>query len=412
MTFSSRTPHLRSNNSQIPRALTSKVMVAGAALILMSGGCTKESPTPAQSAPPVVEVADIVRQDVPIQREWVAALDGSTNVTIRSRVQGYLVKQNYSNGAAVKAGEVLFEIDPRPFQAALEQAKADLLKAQAQQINAGLVQNRQLELFNKKVVSEADKDTAVQQNSAAKAAVEAAQAALDQAQLNLDFCKVTSSVDGIAGVAQPGLGDLVGPSGPAMTTVSTLNPIKANIQLSEQDYIKIAPKVNELISANKAVNDNRSLELILADGSLYPLKGTFDSIDRQVNVNTGTIQITTLFPNPENILRPGQFARFRLVTKVEKNAILIPQRAVNEMQGIYQVGVVTPDGRASMRLVKVGPKVGSLWVILEGLEAGEKVIIEGLQKVRPDATGSAAVTVKPWVAPAQPTATTKPTETK
>ena len=382
--------------------MNTKRIVTGAALILMTGGCTKESLKPVQATPPEVEATDLVRQDVPIQREWVATLDGSTNVAIRSRVQGYLIKQNYSNGAAVKAGEVLFEIDPRPFQAALEQAKADLLKAQAQQIHAELVQTRQIELFNKKVVSEADKDTSIQQNAAAKATVAASQAALDQAQLNLNFCKVTSSVDGIAGIAQPGLGDLVGPSSSVMTTVSTLNPIKANIQLSEQDYIKIASKVNELISAGKAENDNRSLELILADGNLYPLKGSFDSIDRQVNVTTGTIEVTSLFSNPANILRPGQFARLRLVTKVEKNGILIPQRAVNEMQGIYQVGVVSPEGRASIRLVKVGPKVGSLWLILEGLKEGEKVVIEGLQKLRPDATGSCAVTVKKWVPPVVP----------
>ena len=390
-------------------------LTAAAALLLLLNGCDKLNQKPPAAGPPEVLVSDLVRQDVPIPREWVASLDGSTNVEIRARVQGYLVKQNYNNGAFVKAGEVLFEIDPRPFQAAMEQAKADLMKAQAQQVNTNLIMNRQLELFAKKVVAESDKDTAVQQNAAAVAAVEAAKAALDQAQLNLDFCKVTSSVDGIAGVAKPGLGDLVGPSGGPMTTVSTLNPVKAYFQLSEQDYIRIAAKVNEAIASGTMAGNNKSLELILSDGSTYPLKGSFDSINRQVDVRTGTIEITTLFPNPDNLLRPGQFARVRVIVKVEKDAILIPQRAVNEMQGLFQVGVVSPDGRASIRLVEVGPKVGSSWVISKGLNVGDKVIIEGLQKLRPDASGSCPVIAKPWTPPAAAPAASpapKSTETK
>jgi len=406
------------DSNNLARRTASVIGVIAAAALLLFNGCKKEEQTPKTAGPPEVLVADIVRQDVPIPREWVASLDGSTNVEIRARVQGYLVKQDYKNGSFVKAGDLLFEIDPRPFQAALEQAKADLLKAQAQQVNADLVEKRQTELFAKKVVSEADKDTAVQQNSAAKAAVGAAQAALDQAQLNLDFCRVTSSVDGVAGTAQPGLGDLVGPSGTALTTVSTLNPIKAIYQLSEQEYLKVAQRVNEAIGANAQFRSKAALELILADNSVYPEKGSYDSINRQVDVRTGTIEITTLFPNPDNILRPGQFARVRAITGIEKDAILVPQRAVNEMQGIYEVGVVSPDGRASRRIVKVGPKVGSYWLISEGLNAGDKVIVEGLQKVRPDESGSCPVSAKPWTPPPgagsvpQPAAAAKPMEAK
>ena len=380
--------------------------------ILCFTGCKKEEQAVKAPPVPVVKVVPVETRDLPVTREWVASLDGSTNVEIRARVQGYLVKQNYSNGSFVKAGDVLFEIDPRPFQAAMEQAKADLLKAQAQQTNTNLVMNRQLELFAKKVVAESDKDTAVQQNAAAKATVEAAQAALDQAQLNLGFCKVLSAVDGVAGIAKPGIGDLVGPSGTAMTTVSTLNPIKANFQLGEQDYLRIAPRVNEWIKTGGGEN-SAPIELILTDDSVYPQKGKFDSINRQVDVRTGTIEISTLFANPGNILRPGQFARVRITTRIEKDAIIVPQRAVNEMQGIFQVGVVAPDGRASFRIVKVGTKTASAWVISEGLHPGDRVIVEGLQKLRPDASGSCPVDAQPWTPnTVEPGAAPQPARTK
>ena len=354
----------------------------------------KMSPSAAPAAPPDVYVTDVIQQDTPIQREWVSTLDGSANVDIRARVQGYLVKQCYQEGTVVKTGDVLFQIDPRPLEAALAQAKAALAKAQAAAVNAALEEQRQTQMFKANATSTANRDSAVQNSAAAKAEVDAQSAAVDQAQLNLEYCKITSPVDGIAGNALPGVGDLVGPSdAQALTTVSTVDPIKATFQLSEQEYIKVAEKINEALQGEKINYGKSTLELILADESVLAQKGHFIKVNRQVDTKTGTIEIGTSFPNAGNLMRPGQFARVRAVVKIKKGAILVPQRAVNELQGSYQIAVVGADGKVDIRSVKAAETVGSLWLIDEGLKPGDKVVVDGFQKVRQ----GAPVTALPWV---------------
>ena len=354
----------------------------------------KKSPSTAPIAPPEVYVTEVIQQDTPIQREWVSTLDGSANVDIRARVQGYLVKQCYQEGTVVKTGDVLFQIDPRPLEAALAQAKAALAKAQAAAVNAALEEQRQTQMFKANATSTANRDSAVQNSAAAKAEVDAQNAAVDQAQLNLEYCKITSPVDGIAGNALPGVGDLVGPSdAQALTTVSTVDPIKATFQLSEQEYIKVAEKINEALQGEKINYGKSTLELILADESVLAQKGHFIKVNRQVDTKTGTIEIGTSFPNAGNLMRPGQFARVRAVVKIKKGAILVPQRAVNELQGSYQVAVVGADGKVDIRSVKAAETVGSLWLIDEGLKPGDTVVVDGFQKVRQ----GAPVTALPWV---------------
>jgi membrane fusion protein, multidrug efflux system len=311
-----------------------------------------------------------------------------------ARVQGYLVKQAYREGTIVKAGDVLFEIDPRPFAAALAQAKAELATAQAQQVKAQLDEGRQVKLFASKAASEQDRDAAVQNNAAMKATVEAAKAAVEQAQLNLEFTKITAHVDGLAGIAKPGIGDLVGPGTGELTTISTIDPIKAVFQVSEQEYLSVAKDLNEAMAAGRAFQ--ATLELVLADGSVYPEKGRFSKADRQVDTKTGTLRVEALFANPGNILRPGIFTRLRAIVEVKKGALLVPQRAVSELQGSYSVVVVGGEGKAEIRPVKVGERIGSLWVVEKGLKPGERVIVEGIQKVRE----GAPVVAKPWTAPA------------
>ncbi len=354
-----------------------------------------------QQAPPEVLVTKVEARDMPISHEWVATLNGSTNVDIRARVQGYLVRQDYKEGMPIKTGDLLFEIDARPFQAALAQAKADLSRAQATAVNAALDEKRQLQLIKSNATSEAARDSAVQTSAAAKAAVEAAEAAVDQAQLNLDFCRITAPIDGIAGIATPGTGDLVGPSGTALTTISTVDPISVNFQLSEQDYLAVADRINQTLKTGTAAEGSPMrapmLELILANGSVYPLKGMYTKINRQVDTRTGTIEIGSLFPNPDNLLRPGQFARVRAVTGVRKDAILVPARAVYEMQGTYLVAIVDAQGKAQIRPVAAAEQVGSQWIIEKGLQNGETVVVDGFLKVK----SGMPVKAQPWQ-PAQP----------
>ena len=359
----------------------------------LSACSPKQHPGAAAATPPEVYVTDVVQRDTAITREWVSTLDGSLNVDIRARVQGYLVKQCYKDGTLVKEGDVLFEIDPRPFAAALAEAKADLAKAKASAVKASLDEKREVQMFTSNATSEANRDTAVQNSAAAVAAVDAASAAVDQAQLNVEYCKITSSVTGIAGIAKPGVGDLVGPSDSALTTVSALDPIKVSFQLSEQEYMKAAEKINEALAAATVENRTPTLELVLADGSVHAQKGRYLKINRQMDTHTGTIEIGTLFPNLGNILRPGQFARVRAVVKVKKDAILVPQRAVNELQGNCQIAVVGADGKVDIRSVKAAEVIGSEWLIDEGIKAGEKVVVDGFQKVRQ----GCPVIATPWV---------------
>src|SRR6202790_4614546 len=360
------------------------------------------------SAPIDVEVVQVQQKDVPIFGEWIGTLDGLVNADVRAQVTGYLQRQGYQEGAFVKKGQLLFEIDPRPFQAALDQAEGQLAQAKALLANAKAVQGRtQLDverygpLAKEQAASQQDLDNAVQNNLAAKATVQTAEAqiksseaAVETAKINLDFTRLIAPIDGIAGQAQLQVGALVNLSSGPVTSVSTVDPIKVYFTVSEPQYLgwrKRFPTESSRLEADK----NLRLELILADGSVYPHTGTFYFADRQVDVGTGAIRIAGLFPNPGNILRPGGYGKVRAVIRLQQNALVVPQRAVSELQGGYQVAVVGPDNKVNIRTVTVGDRVGSDWVISDGLKPGEKVIAEGIQKVRP----GAQVNPKPFSAP-------------
>jgi membrane fusion protein (multidrug efflux system) len=342
-------------------------------------GCTEEKKAAAPPPPPEVEVAEVVQKDVPVFSEWVASMDGMVNATILAQVQGYLVKQNYKEGDFVKKGALLFEIDPRPFQAAVDEARAALAKEQAVLQTAQANLKRILPLAAANAVSQRDKDNSIGSVQSAEAQVLAAQAQVRKAELDLGFTKIASPIGGIAGAAKAQMGDLVGtPQARELTTVSTVNPIKVYVPISEREYLQAVEKSKQQKQPDA---EKTSFDLILADGSTWPEKGTFSFADRQVESQTGTIQVAILFPNPENLLRPGQFAKVRALMKTEKGAILVPQRAVGELQGSYQVAVVDADNTVRIRAVTVGERIGNLWVIREGLKAGDRVVAEGTQKV-------------------------------
>jgi len=374
----------------------------------------KGSPPPQPTAPEVA-VARVVQRDVPIVHEWVGTLDGMVNAQIKAQVTGYLLRRNYSEGAVVRKGQLLFEIDPRTFQAVLDQARAQLANAngqlaqsEANQVKAQLDVDRYTPLAKEQAVSQQDLDNAIQSNvaaqaqvRAAKAQIDAAHAQVDAARLNLSFTRIVSPIDGVAGLADAQIGDLVGPA-TLLTTVSTLDPIKVYFPVSERgylDYVKENPDAAKRAAREKQLE----LEMVLADGSLYPYKGTFSFADRQVDVKTGTLRLEGQFPNPGNILRPGQFARVRAVTATKKDALLVPQRAVTELQGSYQVAVVGSDNRVEIRPITVADRVGTDWVVEKGVKPGERVIAEGVQRARP----GMAVTPKPYVAPAAASTATR-----
>jgi len=410
------------------------VLLVGTPLLLLAG--CKEKQTGAAPSPPIVEVAEVIQQDVPVYAEWVASTDGMVNATTRAQVQGYLIRQNYKEGDFIKKGQVLFEIDPRPFQATLDQATATLTQAQAalaqsratlKQAQAEVARQEALwanakatftrikQLTDEGVVSQKDLDdaTGAEQSTRAavaaaqaavgaaqasigvnQAAVGAAQAAVNKAELDLGFTKILSPIDGIAGIAKAQIGNLVGPgSQEELTTVSTVDPIKVYIPLSEQEYLKQAQQ-------GKGGTPYGPVELILADGSVHPYPGRFAFADRQVDVQTGTIKVAVLFSNPRNLLRPGQFARVRAQRAIKRGALLVPQRAVTELQGSYQVAVVGSDNKIDVRPVKVAERVDSLWVIEEGLKPGDRVVAEGAQKV----TQGTLVNPTPYGAPPPPRA--------
>lgn len=359
-------------------------------MALLSSGCDRTQQQPAAQAP-TVEVVGVVQRDVPLSQEWVGTLDGMVNAQILAQVTGYLVKQNYQEGNPVKKGAPLYEIDPRTFQTAVDEAQSMLARQEAEYKTARLSLKRIERLLPEKAVSVRDWDTAVGREAQAQADVFAAKAALEKARLQLGFTRITSPIDGIAGMSQAQLGNLVGPgsANAVLTTVSQVDPIKAFIPLSEQQYLQWAME-----KKNKTELQLPRLELILADGSTYPEAGQFYFADRQVDVKTGTIQVAVLFINPDNILRPGQFAKIRAIrTKV--GALLIPQRAVSEMQGKYFVAVVKPDNNVTLRMVKPAERSGSMWVIDEGLQPGERVIVEGVQKVREGMTVIPKLFVEP-----------------
>jgi len=369
--------------------------LGGAILALcFTAGCGKEQKA-APPPPPAVEVTGVIQKDVPIYKEWVGTADGLVNATIQAQVTGYLVKQSYNEGEFVRKGQVLFEIDPRTFQAAvdgaqgaLEQARGQLAQADARWVTSKANLARVRPLAEKNAVSQKDLDDAVGAElstrasvEAAKASIASAQAALETARLNLGFTRVASPVDGIAGIAKAQVGNLVGPGQiQELTAVSTVDPIKVYIAVSEQEYTRYQEKKGKS-TAERQIG-TVPLELTLADGTVLPQKGKFSLADRQVDVKTGTIRVGALFPNPGNILRPGQYALVRATMETKKGALLVPQRAVTEVQGKFLVAVVGGDNVVELRPVTPAERVGSLWVIDKGLKPGETVVVEGVQKVK------------------------------
>jgi RND family efflux transporter MFP subunit len=348
--------------------------------VVAAAGCTKTA-ADVKLPDPEVLVAHPVQHDVPVHNQWVATLDGYVNADIRPQVSGYIIAQNYKEGTAVRKGQVLFEIDPRPFQAALNNAAGQLAQAEAALAKATMDVERDTPLVAMKAVPKEKLDAETQAKLAAAAAVASAKAAVERADLDLEWTKVTSLVDGVAGIAQVQIGNLVGPNS-HLTSVSQVNPIKAYFPVSEQEYLR----ASRLSGSGEPLNlFDSSPELILANGAGYPHAGKILWTDRQVDSSTGTIRLVAAFPNPGNKLRPGQYGRVRIQTGTKKQALLVPQSAVKEIQGGYQVAIVGPDNKASMRTVKASEKVGTLWVIEEGLQPNDQVVVEGLEKVK-DAT--------------------------
>lgn len=359
-------------------------------LVLSLAACEKKEAAPPPS-PPDVQVVDVVQQDVPIYSEWVAQLNGDTNAQIMPKVQGYVLRQNYKDGFPVQAGQILFEIDPRPFEASLDQAKAQLALAQADLSKAQTDRSRDTPLAAQNAIPQKQLDNDISAEDAAKAQVQAANAMIDQAKLNLDWTKVYSPIEGLAGVAISQVGDLVGPT-TKMTTISKVNPIRAYFSISENAYLQSSARVAAVLSG-AAQGRALAVEYIQANEVPFPNTGRIILVNREVSSQTGTIQLAAEFPNEKGILRPGGFGRVRIKTGENRGALLVPQAAVMEVQSAYQVVVVGPDNKASFRPVKVGERVGNDWVITDGLQAGEKVVSEGFQKVRDGMT----VNVKPPV---------------
>jgi len=356
-------------------------LILGVAISL--GGCAKKE-GPAALAPEV-EVTPVTQQDVPLYTECIATLDGYVNAQIQPQVSGYLMKQNYGEGTFVHKGDLLFEVDPRPFEAALQQTKGQLAQAEAQLGKTKLDVARDTPLARESAIPQAQLDNDVQAYEAAQAMVAAAKAQVEQSDLNLGFTKVRSLIDGVAGLAKGQIGDLVGPT-TVLTTVSQVEPIKAYFAISEQQYMKFADRISAVAEGRRRGGEEKILELVLSDGSVYPRRGVVVLADRQVDVKTGTIRMVGAFENPGGILRPGMFGRVRAVTGVAKAALLVPQRSVVEAQGSYSVVVVDSNNQASIRPVKMGERVGQMWVITDGIKAGEQVIAEGMQKAREGVT--------------------------
>ena len=353
------------------------------AMVSTNPGCGGLEQQAAAPAPPMsVGVAKTIQMDVPVHGEWVATLDGYVNAQIQAQVSGYLISQNYKEGSYVHKGDVLFEIDPRPFQAMLDQDQGQLAQARAQLYLADVNVKRDTPLVKERAIAQSQLDTETAAQMQARASIQAAEAAVEQAQLNLGFTKVLSLIDGIAGIATTQMGNLVSPATP-LTMVSQVDPIKVYFPISEQEYLQFTSKLLNKTSAGSLLggSDARALDLILSDGSTYPRKGRVIFVDRQVDAQTGTIRVVGAFPNPGNVLRPGQFARVRALLGVRQGAVLVPQRSVTELQGTYEVAVIDARSTISIRKVKMGDRVGPLWVVDQGLAAGEQVVLDGTSKV-------------------------------
>jgi RND family efflux transporter MFP subunit len=339
--------------------------------------CGESKAAPVPPPPARVSVITVAPERIALSSEWIATLDGYVNAQIRPQVSGYLLKRNYEEGAAVHKGQVLFEIDRRPFESALAQAKAQLVEATAQLGKTERDLQRDRPLAEQRAIAQSQYDNDVQANLAAQGAVESAKAAVETAQLNVGFTHVTSLIDGVAAIATAQIGDLVGPT-TLLTTVSQVDPIKAYFPLSEQQYLQMAGRINQSGGAARAsLSGGGALTLILADGTVYPRTGRFLAADREIDVKTGTIRISATFPNPDRLLRPGQYGRVRAETSVRSDALLVPQRAVTELQGAFQVRVVGADNVVSTKTVKVGERVGSRWIVEDGLAPGARVVVEG-----------------------------------
>jgi len=368
-------------------------------IVVQCAGCGEKKPPP--GAAPQVQVVPVVQRDVSIYSEWVATLDGYVNAQIQPQVSGYLIKQDYREGSFVHKDDVLFEIDPRPFQAVLDQAKAQLAQAEAQLGNATLNVNRDIPEAEANAIARSQLEGDTQAQLAAKATVAAGRAAVEQAALNLSFTKVRSLISGIAGIAQVQVGNLVTPSA-VLTGVSQVDPIKTYFPISGEDYLRIADKIHpetvNLLSSDSPI----PLQLILANGNTYARSGGILFADRQVDQQTGTIRIAGAFANPGNVLRPGQYGKVRAVTQILKGALMIPQRAVSQLQGSTQVAVVGTDNKVTIRSVQTGERVDTMWVITGGLTAGDRVVAEGVQKVKDGST----VTPTPFTSASAPTPTT------
>ena len=363
-------------------------------LVLFTVSCSRKSAQVAPGAPEVL-VTTVTPRDVPRILERVATLDGFINANINAQVQGYIVSRPYQEGSLVKKGDLLFQIDPRPFEAALAQAKATLAKDKANLAKAEADEKRALDLFNRKVISEQERDTAVAAAGSNRANVEADEAAVKQAELNLGYTKITAPIDGIARFANNQVGDLVSPTSGRLTTISQIDPIKAIVTAGEgpfTDFVSRHPDPTERAAYIRSLE----FELILGDGKVYPQKGKFYALDRNLDLKTGSIRYEVTFPNPGNNLRPGQFGKVRFVADTKKNALIVPQEAVSELQGNYQVVVVDQDNKAHIRPVKMGERIGAMWEVTDGLKPGERVVVQGLQKARE----GAPVTVKDWTPPA------------
>src|SRR2546423_11987792 len=368
---------------------------ATGALIFMSfpAGCSRKTAPAAPGAPEVL-VATVAPKDVPRVLERVATLDGFINANINAQVQGYIISRDYKEGSLVKKGDLLFQIDPRPFEAALAQAKGTLAKDKANLTKAEADEKRAVDLFNKKVISDSERDTAIAAAGSSRANVEADEAAVKQAELNVGYTKITSPIDGIAAIATAQVGDLVGPSTGPLTSVSQLDPIKAVVSAGEgpfTDFISRHPDPDE---RQRYVN-SLEFDLILGNGNVYPQKGKFYALDRNLDPKTGAIRYEVTFPNPGNILRPGQFGKVRFVADMKKGALVIPQEAVNELQGNFQVAVVDQSNKVSIRPVKMGERIGAFWEITDGVKPGDRIVVQGVQKAREGST----VNVKEWTPP-------------
>lgn len=386
-----------------------KYQLRSGLLLLMAGllgwsGCGGNSKVSAAASmpPPMVQVAVVERRDVSLTSEWIATMDGYINAQIKPQVSGYLVHQNYREGSLVRKGAVLFEIDPRPFQATLDQAQgllaqteAQVIQAQAQLAKAAQDVNRDTPLAQAKAIAQSQLDNDLQAKAgaeaavvAARASVTAARAAVEQAQLNLSFTKITSLVDGVAGIAQAQIGDLVTTTS-ILTSVSQLDPIKVYFPMSEQDYLRAQKIGGSAASVQSLPLKGVPLTLVLADGSVYPHTGKVLWTDRQLDPSTGTIRVAAGFPNQGNILRPGEYGRVRAATEQRRDALLVPQAAVTELQGVYQVAVVGSDSKVKIQNVELGSQVGGNWMVNRGLEAGDRVVVGGMQFARQDATVTA-----------------------